>query len=553
MSKKLKILVCSESSRVSSGFGVYNKFLLEGLWNSQKFDIAEFASYGVMGDKEKFNIPWKYYPNMVLPNDPRINIYNSSPDNCFGKWRFDRVLLDFRPDVVIDVRDFWMSSYQGKSPLRKYFHWILMPTVDSEPQHEEWLDTYVDADAVFTYSDWARGVLENQTCGSINYVDTTSPGVDLECFSPIQDTAQVKHALRIDHDYTIIGTVMRNQKRKLYPELIRVFEEVIAKLEAVNSPKAKSTILYCHTSFPDAGWDFTNLVKNSPVGNRIYFTYSCRNCGNVFASVFSGPVQYCVNCKQKSATMPNVSNGVDNIILGKIIGSFDIYIQYAICEGFGMPQVEAGGCGVPILTVNYSAMEDVINKLEAIPINIGARFKELETSAIRVYPDHNDAVSKLLNMINLPENVRKKNGYKIRQLTEKYYSWENSIDKWINYLSNIELKNNQGRWDKPPEFIDRINIDNIDKNLNVYELVYSLQHSHLNKLNIKMNDYWLLKQIQAAQDGFYYQATEPKHFEVKDVINNFNQLIDNHNMAETARTNIDGLSKEDYIDYANKQ
>ena len=39
------------------------------------------------------------------------------------------------------------------------------------------------------------------------------------------------------------------------------------------------------------------------------------------------------------------------------------------------------------------------------------------------------------------------------------------------YGSNIELKNNQGRWDKPPEFIDRINIDNIDKNLNVYEFI----------------------------------------------------------------------------------
>jgi hypothetical protein len=156
MNEKPKILVCSEASKVSSGFGVYNKYLLEGLYNSKKYEVAEFASYGLIGDKDKHNIPWKYYPNAIVADDPRAQEFNQTAENHFGKWRFDRVVLDFKPDIVIDVRDYWMSAYQQKSPLRKYFHWILMPTVDSSPQQDEWLDTYIDADAIFTYSDWGK-------------------------------------------------------------------------------------------------------------------------------------------------------------------------------------------------------------------------------------------------------------------------------------------------------------------------------------------------------------------------------------------------------------
>ena len=133
--KKIKprILVCSEASKVASGFGVYNKFLLEGLYNSKKYEVAEFASYGIIGDKEKHNIPWKYYPNAVSSSDPRFTELQSSVENSFGRWRFDKVLYDYKPHVVIDVRDYWMSAYQKNSPFRKYFHWILMPTIDSAP------------------------------------------------------------------------------------------------------------------------------------------------------------------------------------------------------------------------------------------------------------------------------------------------------------------------------------------------------------------------------------------------------------------------------------
>ena len=148
--KRLKILLCNEASFLSTGYSGYGKELLSRLHQNPLFHVAELACYGFVNDTRDKDISWRYYANAVKNNDPRFNEYSSNPENQFGKWRFEKTLLDFRPDVVIDIRDYWMNSYQAYSPMRQCYHWMIMPTVDSYPQQEQWLDTYSSADSVFT-------------------------------------------------------------------------------------------------------------------------------------------------------------------------------------------------------------------------------------------------------------------------------------------------------------------------------------------------------------------------------------------------------------------
>lgn len=547
MNKK-KILVCSESCKIPSGFGVYNKRLLDSLYRTGKYEIAEFATYGLIGDKERLNIPWKYYPNAVTKDHPKNNEYNSSPENQFGRWRFDRVLLDFRPDIVIDVRDYWMSYFEGLSPLRRNFKWFLMPTVDSFPQKEEWLDTYINADKIFTYSDWGRDILNYQTSNNINFADTVSPGIDLNQFKPLDNISEIKKALALDPNSIVIGTVMRNQKRKLYPELIRAFEQILEKLD----PKiAEKTILYLHTAYPDAGWNLAELIKDSKVANHIYVTYVCRNCSIVFASLFGDLVQPCYKCGQKTCMTPNVSNGIDTDILVKIMNCFDIYVQYAICEGFGMPQVEAASCGVPVMTVNYSAMKDIISKLDAISIDVGSYFKELETSAIRVYPNQNDFIDKTVNLINMPTGIRKRIGYKTRELAEQHYDWNNIANKWMKHIDGCETT--QHLWNSPfTQLIPKIEKDKLPNISNKLELMYYISKNYMERANISLHNYWFLKNITMSSRGFILaEHNEIKPYTIENFIDNINGMIDNYNIAEMARANPSILTKEDYIDYAN--
>jgi glycosyltransferase involved in cell wall biosynthesis len=545
---KKKILVCSESIKTHSGFGVYNKRLLESLHKSGKYELAEFASYGFIGDKEQQKIPWKYYPNHVVKEDPRSNEFNSVQENQFGRWRFDRVVLDFRPDIVIDVRDYWMSYFEGNSCLRKYFKWYLMPTVDSAPQKEEWLDTYLNADKIFTYSDWGRDVLNQQTSNQIRFADVVSPGVNLDEFTIEPNTADIKRALMIDPDSLIIGTVMRNQPRKLYPELIRAFEKIIERLDPSIADK---TYLYFHTCYPDNGWDFVELIKGSSVADKIFFTYACRNCGAVFASLFSDCLQPCFKCKNKSAFTPNVSNGLDTSVLVKVINTFDIYVQYAICEGFGMPQIEAAACGLPIMSVEYSAMIDVINKLDATPIKVGAYYKELATSAIRVYPDEEDFIEKTIELLTLPASVRKKRGYESRELVKKHYNWDQIAEVWMKHIDAEE--STQHLWNNSvPNIVPKIEKEALPKSDNILEILYFIQKNHLERINESITKYNLLKQVSYAQRGFIFDKLETRPFNLNTIIDNLNAQIENNNMAEMARVNPSILREEDYITYANK-
>ena len=548
--KKLKILMSSEASFLNSGFGTYAKEILKRLDKTGKYEIAEFASYGKVNDPKDTEITWKYYANAVDERDPRSKDYSSSSENQFGRWRFERVLLDFKPDIVFDVRDYWMNAYQQMSPLRPFFHWVLMPTVDSDPQQEDWIDTFIHADAIFTYSDFGRDTLKKQSNGKINYIDTTSPGVDLETFTPLsgEDRKSLRKFFGLDEDLFIIGSIMRNQKRKLIPDLFYSIKKLLEKCERENNHKLGEKIfLYLHTSYPDAGWDIPQLLKEYKIGNRVLFTYSCKNCGHFFPALFQHPVCICPKCGNKSCSMTSVNSGISSHNLSSIINLFDLYTQYAICEGFGMPQVEASACGVPLLSVDYSAMSDVVRKVNGYPIKVGQYFKELETRAIRVFPDNEHFVSTIEEYYNLPEILKEQKRFETRQLTEKFYNWDDIAKKWENYFDNIELTGLQGKWDvKLPMFPDIR--ENPDIN-NSYDYMTYLVSKYLPNHQIGTSIV-MLNAIRDIEYGFVNNGMLTEGYDRKKAIDLLNMIIKNHNMAMQAKDNPHHLSNEDFISYA---
>ena len=142
--KKKKILFCGEATYLNTGYATYLREIMKRLYATQKYELAEFASYGSLSDPRAASIPWKMYPNMPT-NDEEKQRYEEIPTNQFGEWQFEPVLLDFQPDIVCDIRDFWMFEYQERSPFRSFFNWVIMPTVDANPQNEQWLNTFSNA------------------------------------------------------------------------------------------------------------------------------------------------------------------------------------------------------------------------------------------------------------------------------------------------------------------------------------------------------------------------------------------------------------------------
>jgi hypothetical protein len=106
--RKKRILFCSEATFLHTGYATYTREILSYLYSTGKYEIAEMASYGTRYDPRAANIPWKYYG--VVPDEKcseqEREQYGTHTTAQFGELIFEEVCLDFKPDIVCDIRDF---------------------------------------------------------------------------------------------------------------------------------------------------------------------------------------------------------------------------------------------------------------------------------------------------------------------------------------------------------------------------------------------------------------------------------------------------------------
>ncbi|MBG88424.1 MAG: hypothetical protein CMO80_16195 [Verrucomicrobiales bacterium] len=549
--RKKRILFCSEATFLNTGYATYTREILNYLHSTGKYELAEMASYGQRNDPRAVNIPWKFYG--VQPNqdcEPRasqqeLDMYGSSGTNQFGEWIFEHVCLDFMPDVVCDIRDFWMLEFAERSPFRPHFKWCLMPTVDARPQARQWVATYQGADACLTYSDWAGGVLQDQSGGKINYLGSSPPSAH-PAYNPVDDKRAHKVSYGIDPEYKIIGTVMRNQRRKLYPDLFEAFRKFLDQSED------KKFYLYCHTSYPDLGWDIPELILQNDLSAHVMFTYICPETKKPFPSLFKGAIAQSPFTGKWGSTLSNVKNGASYEDLSSIVNLFDLYTQYANCEGFGLPYVEAAACGVPVCGTDYSAMESEIRKLQGYPIKPSALYKELETGCLRAVPDNDLACKIFADFFAKPEAERLAEGKRTRENFEKYYQWNLSGSQWERFFDSFETLPIEQTWCSPPRLHKPFpkppeqEIENIEPgNLAKWLIVNVLgDPSKLNSFfEARMTRDLLYKSTTGSTGGMYFNessaafdgANTRQHFDFNLAYDNLIQQCEKRNTWEQKR------------------
>ncbi len=455
---KRRLLFCGEATWLSTGFAKYNREIITRLHATGEFEIAEMGSYGRDGEPEAKKVPWKFYG--VLPNSPKEKeMYESNPAHAFGAYKINAVLADFQPDIVFDARDPWMTTHIQSSKFRDLFKLVLMPTVDSAPQRKDWIrDLFGKADVVTTYSRYGKRVLESD---GIHVEDVTSPGIDPKIFKPI-DRQFIRDKYQLKPTLLIIGTVMRNQKRKLFPELFETYSKLRRKYRMTkknkNDPKVirvNHSVLLCHTSWPDNGWDIPELLERYALARHVIFTYKCESCSEVFHSWFipcdTKGMAVCRVCGKQTAHMPNTHSGVSEEQLIDIYNLMDIYVQPAICEGWGLPIMEAKACGVPGLYQNYSAIEDHVENGGGLPIKIGRFYTEAETMAIRSLPDNEDFLKKL-EMLILSGKKRKKYADAARKCAVEMHDWDVTSGKLHKIFGDMEVYDREVSWNRRPKF-----------------------------------------------------------------------------------------------------
>lgn len=445
MTNKKRILWCTEATYLYTGYANYSREVLSRLHSTGKYEITEFATYGRDGDEKNKNIPWNFIPNQPV-DEKGLQNYKSMSCNQFGAYRFEEACLLTKPDFVCDIRDWWMSEHIERSPYRKYFYWLHMPTVDSTPQHKQWIQCYSEADVILTYTDWALNVLRRQMDGS--KLAYSVPPCAPDYYKPVKDKAEHKDKFRILSDTFIVGTVMRNQKRKLYPDLMQSFRRFLDKYES--DPEIQKVMLYCHTSYPDIGWDIPELLKEYGLGNKVLFTYKCQKCNHYYPNYFRGIVDNCPKCRNQSGIFVSVQNGIAKEELANVMNLFDLYVQPNNSEGFGMPLVEAAACGVPVCGTNFSASSETTSRLGGSLIEVSGLHKEPDTGCYRASIDIEN-LADIIYKYSRDKEYSKKQGVITRKLYEENYNYDVTAAKWMNIIDQVPARDLSTTWYSNPD------------------------------------------------------------------------------------------------------
>ena len=164
MSKK-RILLCGESTSISSGYANYGLQIMNRLHETQEFELGEIAAFP-KNPNAHLDVPWAVYSRDKSGNPLK------DPKDIF-----ESVVYDFKPDIVWSFRDPWVDDFIGFSPFKKRYHWAYMPTIDAIPLDPQWIYCISKADSVFTYSDWALEILR-KNYPNIKAISSASPAGD---------------------------------------------------------------------------------------------------------------------------------------------------------------------------------------------------------------------------------------------------------------------------------------------------------------------------------------------------------------------------------------
>lgn len=538
--KKKRILLVGEASSLNTGFSTYYRELIPRLVETGKYEIAELGCYvdaSHSQTREFINGRWKFYPGMPSTDEEKrafeaANTHPQQPNqqiSQFGTWCFDSVVADFKPDIVIDIRDWWMMAYQSRSPLRQYFQWIIMPTVDSIPQREEWINTYIGADYVAAYSDFGIDSLRKSNPHlelrfdppgvdvlRTNTLEITKmpgklhpiplrPGVDIDTFKPM-NKREVREKWGLNPDNPVIVLVQRNQARKRINEALSAFAYMKEKHKG--HPAIDKAVMLLHTAYPDNvhSSDYPRCIERIHKGYHgipyphknmfaeVLNTYICVNdacqkrfLGHAIHLRSIGPhTNYqikCPHCNQISARPPNTGFGYSREELAEVYNMGDILLQMSIAEGCGMPVQEAKACGTMVLATDYAALSEKthipnyehINKkdysihLGGDALKVSYLYEEPETTCWRAHTSIEHAGDQMAKYL-MDQDLLKKTQSEARSCAEENYDWNELAKQWEFILDKKKVHDRADTWDKPVELI-RIDTSNPDSNLNDSDFV----------------------------------------------------------------------------------
>jgi glycosyltransferase involved in cell wall biosynthesis len=224
-----------------------------------------------------------------------------------------------QPDIVITLGDIWVLDHTLLKQM-PVAHWLpsdCRPMSLADRGCAEASGAKLLAMSRFGYDNFTRAGFDPSYCPH---------GIDTEMFSPPQDRDKLRHSMGIGEDDFVIGINGANNDaiRKALPEQMLAF----ARFHA-DHPEA---ILALHSGVhQEGGQDLEALAENLGITDRVRAVDQYRYHGGLMS--------------------PSD--------LAEWYGAIDVLSACAFGEGFGLPIIEAQGCGTPVITTDASSMPEL--------------------------------------------------------------------------------------------------------------------------------------------------------------------------------------------------
>mgnify|MGYP003646673998 FL=1 len=395
-SRKLKVLVHSNHSRLITGFGKNARNILLALHEDPDIEVIEAANGSKFG--ADLLTPWESYG--THPSNPNIlqaiqGDHSKERMAQYGYYTIDEIIEKCKPDVYLGVEDIWAFTDYNKKPWWNKINKVLWTTLDSLPILDQALQMEPHCDKMLVWASFAEKAMKE--IGHKN-VETLHGAVDYSYFKPLKNREELRKKFGLEDQY-VIGYVFKNQLRKSVPNLLQGF-----KLFKEKNPEAKTKLLL-HTDWGERGWDIPRYVKEMELDPQdVFATYVCHVCDFYHIGPYQGEDKNCPRCnKEKSFKTKTSSKGVGEKELNEIYNCMDVYCHPFTSGGQELPIQEAKAAGLITLVTEYSCGTDSCYENQGgIPLSWN-EYREPQTQFIKASTCPHDIADKLIKVYQMEE------------------------------------------------------------------------------------------------------------------------------------------------------
>jgi glycosyltransferase involved in cell wall biosynthesis len=398
---KPKILICSDSPALDTGFGRVAREIGTGLVMSGEFNVASLGWFHHFASDNDRLVPFRIFPT---------DLYNSGPGgaDAYGQYTYPRVVESFRPDLVIFIGDEWMIRHAVRSPRRHKL--IAYVPIDSAPILHAWADTFRMVDQVVAYGSFGEQ--------SIRRLDPTlnvtkiPHGVHTDTFQPllVDDKFFCKRELGLDTNAFVVGCVARNNSRKNLPRLIKAFRQFV---------NPGSSCQDCgEVSFRGGercnNCGSTSLVHTEGKSDAQLYLHTVMNEPSIGHNLHQLINRFGLEQQTRWPKDLAVARGVSDVALNRAYNAMDVFSLPTGGEGWGLPILEAMSAGLPVLVTNYSGHVEFVAGAGEL-LNVSEFDTDPSTHGERAIVDIKDYVMKLDRFYYPAEKFIKRWGAYLRE------------------------------------------------------------------------------------------------------------------------------------------